>query len=103
MGNNSYCWLVDFHAAVVLSKIRTLWWHSFTKPIPKDSIILLILNLIQLKYNFSETMYATLPKSWKEQNLITQTEVMEDLEELAKRQKLTQEKTPAELAQISSK
>merc|ERR1740129_2308372 len=52
--------------------------------------------------NFSETMYATLPKSWKEQNLITQTEVMEDLEELAKRQKLTQEKTPAELAQISS-
>ena len=54
------------------------------------------------KQHLSETMYATLPKSWKEQNLITQTEVMEDLEELAKRQKLTQEKTPAELAQISS-
>merc|ERR1712223_1478637 len=52
--------------------------------------------------NFSETMYATLPKSWKEQNLVTKVKVEEDLDKLAERQKLTQEKTPAELAQISS-
>ena len=47
-------------------------------------------------------MYATLPKSWKEQNLVTKVKVEEDLDKLAERQKLTQEKTPAELAQISS-
>merc|ERR1712156_1304984 len=52
--------------------------------------------------NFSETMYATLPKSWKEQNLITKVKVEEDPIELERRRNLTQEKTPAELAQISS-
>ena len=51
---------------------------------------------------FSETMYATLPKSWKEQNLITKVKVEEDPIELERRRNLTQEKTPAELAQISS-
>merc|ERR1712223_2107537 len=52
--------------------------------------------------NFSEQMYATLPKSWKEQNLITKVKVEEDPLELERRRNLTQEKTPAELAQISS-
>ena len=47
-------------------------------------------------------MYATLPKSWKEQNLITKVKVEEDPIELERRRNLTQEKTPAELAQISS-
>lgn len=55
-----------------------------------------------LPRNFSETMYATLPKSWKEQNLITQVKTDQDHEIVAKRRALTQEKTPAELAQISS-
>lgn len=55
-----------------------------------------------LPKNFSESMYATLPKSWKEQNLITQVKTDQDAEIVAKRRALTQEKTPAELAQISS-
>ncbi len=50
----------------------------------------------------SGTLYATLPKSWKEQNLITQVKVEADPEELARRQELTKAKTPAQLAQISS-
>jgi len=42
--------------------------------------------------NFSETMYATLPKSWKEQNLITKVKVEEDPIELERRRNLTQKK-----------
>ena len=52
--------------------------------------------------NLSETMYATLPKSWKEQNLITKVKTDQDPELIAMRRELTQTKTPAELAQISS-
>ena len=52
--------------------------------------------------NFSETMYATLPKSWKEQNLITKVKTDQDPDVIALRKELTQTKTPAELAQISS-
>ena len=47
-------------------------------------------------------MYATLPKSWKEQNLITKVKTDQDPELIAMRRELTQTKTPAELAQISS-
>lgn len=47
-------------------------------------------------------MYATLPKSWKEQNLVTQVKVDQDPEIVAMRRALTQEKTPAELSQIYS-
>lgn len=50
--------------------------------------------------NFS--MYGTLPKSWKEQNLVTQVKVDQDPDLVAKRRALTQEKTPAELSQIYS-
>ncbi len=50
----------------------------------------------------SGTLYATLPKSWKEQNLVTQVKVDQDPELVARRRALTQAKTPAELAQISS-
>ena len=52
--------------------------------------------------NFSETMYATLPKSWKEQNLITKVKTDQDPDVIALRKELTQTKTPAELAQMSS-
>ena len=51
--------------------------------------------------SFGESMYATLPKSWKEQNLITKVKE-EDPETVAKNKALTTEKTPAQLAQITS-
>ena len=50
---------------------------------------------------FGESMYATLPKSWKEQNLITKVKE-EDPEVVAKNKALTAEKTPAQLSQITS-
>ena len=46
-------------------------------------------------------MYATLPKSWKEQNLITKVKE-ESPETVAKNKALTAVKTPAQLAQINS-
>lgn len=51
--------------------------------------------------SFGDSMYATLPKSWKEQNLITKVKE-EDPETVAKNKALTTEKTPAQLAQITS-
>lgn len=55
-----------------------------------------------LPRNFSGTVYATLPRSWKEQNLVLQVKVDQDPEVVAQRRALIQEKTPAQLAQISS-
>ena len=49
----------------------------------------------------AESMYATLPKSWKEQNLITKVKE-ESPETVARNKALTAEKTPAQLAQINS-
>ena len=43
-----------------------------------------------------------MPKSWKEQNLITAVETDQDPEVIALRRELTQSKTPAELSQITS-
>ena len=44
----------------------------------------------------------TLPKSWREQNLVTKVKVMEDKDELKLRRELVQSKSPAQLAQITS-
>ena len=44
----------------------------------------------------------TLPKSWREQNLVTKVETMEDKDELKLRRDLVQSKSPAQLAQINS-
>ena len=54
------------------------------------------------KFSFRLTldeMYATLPKSLKEQNLITAS-LIEDPEVVAKNQEIVKSKTPAQLAQI---
>ena len=44
----------------------------------------------------------TLPKSWREQNLVTKVREMEDKDELKLRRELVQSKSPAQLAQITS-
>ena len=43
----------------------------------------------------------TLPKSWRQQNLITSVRQMEDKDELAMRRELVQSKSPAQLSQMS--
>jgi len=51
---------------------------------------------------FGQAAYNTLPKSMKEQNIITAVKENLDPEELERNRTLTQTKTPAELAQINS-
>ena len=48
------------------------------------------------------SLYGTLPKSWREQKLVTKVKVEEDEEALAMRRALTESKTPAELARMTS-
>ena len=47
-------------------------------------------------------MTFTLPKSWRETKLLTAVKVEEDEAVLAQKRNLTETKTPAELAQITS-
>ena len=47
-------------------------------------------------------MYSTLPKSWRETQLVTNVKVEEDEETLRARQDLVNSKSPSELAQITS-
>ena len=47
-------------------------------------------------------LYGTLPRSWREQKLVTKVKVEENEDELARRKALTETKTPAELAQMTS-
>merc|ERR1712226_472187 len=51
---------------------------------------------------WGQAAYNTLPKSFKEQNIVTAVKENLDPEELARNQELTKSKTPAELAQINS-
>ena len=44
----------------------------------------------------------TLPKSWREQNLVTKVREIEDKDEVKLRRELVQSKSPAQLAQITS-
>ena len=44
----------------------------------------------------------TLPKSWREQNLVTKVRDIEDKDEVKLRRELVQSKSPAQLAQITS-
>ena len=44
----------------------------------------------------------TLPKSWREQNLVTKVREIEDKDEAKLRRELVQSKSPAQLAQITS-
>ena len=44
----------------------------------------------------------TLPRSWREQNVITSVKEMGDGKELAARRELVQSKSPAQLSQITS-
>merc|ERR1719450_461689 len=48
------------------------------------------------------SMYSTLPKSWRETQLVTNVKVEEDEETLRARQDLVNSKSPSELAQITS-
>ena len=50
----------------------------------------------------SQLAYNTLPKSWKEQNIVTSVKENVDPTLLEERQQLVKNKTPAELAQIRS-
>ena len=61
-------------------------------------------NILNQNFSFRLTldeMYATLPKSLKEQNLITAS-LIEDPEVVAKNQEIVKSKTPAQLAQINN-
>lgn len=49
-----------------------------------------------------EEFYGTLPKSWREKNIVTGNKVILDADEGQKRQELVKTKTPAELAQFHS-
>merc|ERR1712002_1420325 len=51
---------------------------------------------------FGQAAYNTIPRSWREQNIITAVKENLDPEELERNQTLTKTKTPAELAQINS-
>merc|ERR1712088_301593 len=51
---------------------------------------------------WGQAAYNTLPKSFREQNIVTAVKENLDPEELARNQELTRSKTPAELAQIHS-
>merc|ERR1712200_370793 len=51
---------------------------------------------------WGQAAYNTLPKSFREQNIVTAVKENLDPEELARNQELTRSKTPAELAQIPS-
>ena len=48
------------------------------------------------------SIYSTLPKSWRETQLVTNVKVEEDEETLKARQDLVNSKSPSELAQITS-
>ena len=50
---------------------------------------------------WGQAAYNTLPKSFKEQNIVTAVKENLDPEELARNQELTKSKTPAELAQVT--
>ena len=47
-------------------------------------------------------LYQTLPKSWREQNLVTSAKVLDDQDEAKSRQELVKTKTPAQLAEFNS-
>jgi hypothetical protein len=47
-------------------------------------------------------LYHTLPKSWRQQNLVTSSRQMTNKEELEQRKELVKTKTPSQLAQFSS-
>ena len=49
---------------------------------------------------WGQAAYNTLPKSFREQNIVTAVKENLDPEELARNQELTRSKTPAELAQV---
>merc|ERR1719309_1647780 len=51
---------------------------------------------------FGQAAYNTIPRSWREQNIITAVKENLDPEELERNQTLTRTKTPAQLAQINS-
>merc|ERR1711874_893223 len=51
---------------------------------------------------WGQAAYNTLPKSFREQNIVTAVKENLDPEELARNQELTRSRTPAELAQIHS-
>ena len=51
---------------------------------------------------FGQAAYNTLPRSMREQNIITAVKENLDPEELERNQALTKSKTPAELSQIHS-
>ena len=47
-------------------------------------------------------LYQTLPKSWREQNLVTSAKVLDDQDEAKSRREIVKTKTPAQLAEFNS-
>ena len=47
-------------------------------------------------------LYNTLPKSWRQQNIVTSSRRLEDQEEAAARQQLVKSKSPAQLAEMNA-
>ena len=47
-------------------------------------------------------LYNTLPRSWRQQNIVTSTRTMEDQEEATLRQNLVKSKSPAQLAEFNT-
>lgn len=52
--------------------------------------------------SFKESIYETLPRSMKEQQLLVKAKIDENQEKVKERQELIRTKSPAELSQISS-
>ena len=47
-------------------------------------------------------LYNTLPRSWRQQNIVTSSRAMDNQEEAAKRQELVKTKSPAQLAEFNT-
>lgn len=53
-------------------------------------------------HSFKHSIYETLPRSLKEQQLLVKSKVVEDDDKVKERQELVRTKSPTELSQISS-
>ena len=82
--------------------------HPFDIPLPKFKLAKPQENKEELSGgggNDDDTksrLYNTLPKSWRQQNIVTSSRRLENQEEAAARQQLVKSKSPAQLAEINA-
>ena len=81
--------------------------HPFDIPLPKFKLAKPQENKEELSGggNDADTksrLYNTLPKSWRQQNIVTSSRRLENQEEAAARQQLVKSKSPAQLAEINA-